>query len=206
MKYAKTIAIILLSTILMGAAACAGGNRTVRNDKAAASRDTRSTRTVKKNRGAGADPSKTAGNQAARVSAATARCQELLPLMEKVSKETGLELPLLVGIVRVESNFRNDVRSRAGAIGLTQCMPKTAKGKKCGPLSDEYENLKCGARVFLAFLNYYDGSVYLGLSGYNAGHGMPGTARMNSELPANIEYVEKVLQAASRFESRGCEF
>ena len=113
---------------------------------------------------------------------------------------------MLFGIVRVKSNFRNDVRSRAGALGLTQCMPKTAKGKKCGPLSDEYENLKCGARVFMAFLNYYDGSVYLGLSGYNAGHGMPGTARRNSELPANIEYVEKVLQAAARFESRGCEF
>lgn len=126
--------------------------------------------------------------------------------MEKVADETGLSLPLLVGIVRVESNFRNDVRSPVGAVGLTQCMPATARAKKCGSLDDEYENLKCGASVILAFMRYYDNSVYLGLSGYNAGHGMPGRARKTSELPANIEYVEKVLQAATRFETRGCDF
>jgi len=126
--------------------------------------------------------------------------------MERVAAEAGLDLPLLVGIVRVESNFRNDVRSPVGAVGLTQCMPATARARKCGPLDDEYENLKCGAAVILAFMKYYDGSVYLGLSGYNAGHGMPGKARKNNELPANIEYVEKVLQAATRFETRGCDF
>jgi len=139
-------------------------------------------------------------------SVASQRCRDLLPLMEKVAQETGLNLPLLVGIVRVESNFRNDVRSPVGAIGLTQCMPATARAKRCGSLGDEYENLKCGARVIQAFLNYYDNSVYLGLSGYNAGHGMPGRARRTAELPANIEYVEKVLQAATRFETRGCDF
>ena len=133
------------------------------------------------------------------------RCQKLLPLIEKVSQETGIPTALLVGIVRVESNFRNDVRSPVGAVGLTQCMPATARGKKCGPLDDPYENLKCGARVIKAFLKYYKNSIYLGLSVYNAGHGMPGRAKKNVELPQNVEYVEKVLRAMTRFETRGCD-
>lgn len=139
-------------------------------------------------------------------SEASRRCEELLPLIEKVAKESGLDTALLVGIVRTESNFRNDVRSGVGARGLTQCMPATARAKKCGPLEDPYENLKCGARVIQAFLKYYDNSVYLGLSGYNAGHGMPNRARKTKELPSNVDYVEKVLAASSRFQSRGCDF
>lgn len=140
------------------------------------------------------------------LSVSSSRCVDLLPMIKKVSSETGVPVSLLVGIVRVESNFRNDVRSPVGAVGLTQCMPATARAKKCGPLDDPYENLKCGARVIKAFLKYYDNSIYLGLSGYNAGHGMPGRARKNAELPHNVEYVEKVLQAVTRFETKGCDF
>lgn len=140
------------------------------------------------------------------VSAATERCRELLPMITRVAKEFDIETSLLVGIVRVESNFRNDVKSPVGAVGLTQCMPATARAKRCGPLDDPYENLKCGARVIKAFLKYYKDSIYLGLSGYNAGHGMPGRARQNLELPQNVDYVEKVLQASARFEERGCDF
>jgi soluble lytic murein transglycosylase-like protein len=139
-------------------------------------------------------------------SATSLRCEELLPMIREVADKTGLEAALLVGIVRVESNFRNDVRSPVGAIGLTQCMPATARAKKCGPLDDPHENLMCGARVIKAFLKYYKNSIYLGLSGYNAGHGMPGRAKKTAELPQNVDYVEKVLQAASRFEARGCDF
>jgi len=105
----------------------------------------------------------------------------------------------MVGIVRTESNFRNDVTSKAGAKGLSQVMPATAKAKKCGDLNDPYENVLCGARVLKAFIDYYKGDLLLGLSGYNAGHGMPGKAKRTSELPANTGYIEKVLWARARY-------
>lgn len=139
-------------------------------------------------------------------SEASRRCADLWPLIRKAAEEAGVEPALLVGVVRAESNFRNDVRSSAGAMGLTQVMKATARAKKCGDLSDPYQNLLCGARVLASFLEYYKGDVILGLSGYNAGHGMPEAAREARGLPQNIEYVETVLWARARFLFRGCDF
>lgn len=139
-------------------------------------------------------------------SAAAQRCAELVPLIERVATETRVELAMLVGIVRTESNFRNDVTSRVGARGLAQVMPSTARAKRCGDLADPYENVLCGARVLKGFVDYYRGDLILGLSGYNAGHAMPNRARRTREMPANIDYVEKVLWARSRFLDRGCDF
>lgn len=139
-------------------------------------------------------------------SEASRRCAELWPLIRRAAEEAGVEPALLVGLVRVESNFRNDARSPSGAAGLTQVMKATARAKKCGDLTDPYQNLLCGARVLAAFLEYYRGDLILGLSGYNAGHGMPEAAQNARGLPRNIEYVEAVLGARARFLFRGCDF
>ncbi len=139
-------------------------------------------------------------------SASSQRCASLLDLIQRVSRETQVEPAMLVGILRTESNFRNDVTSRVGAQGLAQVMPSTARAKKCGDLSDPYENVLCGARVLKGFVEYYRGDLILGLSGYNAGHAMPNRAQRTRELPANTDYVEKVLWARARFLDRGCDF
>jgi len=127
-------------------------------------------------------------------------------LVRRAAAEARIDPALLVGVVRAESNFRNDVRSSANAIGLTQVLPSTARGKSCGDLSDPYENLLCGGRVLAGFLRYYGEDLLLGLSGYNAGHAMPNQAQKKSELPANLDYVESVLWARAIFLSRGCDF
>lgn len=190
----RTITIMTLLALLL-AAACAGPDKARRTDKgsrgsvAAGKKTTRGSTTVK-----------TGSSKASR------RCARLLPLIRKAAREAKVEVALMVGVIRTESNFRNDVRSSAGAIGLTQCMRATARAKKCGDLSDPYQNLKCGARVLAAFLDYYKGSLILGLSGYNAGHGMPNAARKESKLPANVGYVETVLWARSVFLYRGCDY
>lgn len=143
---------------------------------------------------------------AAGTSASSQRCASLLDLIQRVSRETQVEPAMLVGILRTESNFRNDVTSRVGAQGLAQVMPSTARAKKCGDLSDPYQNVLCGARVLKGFVEYYRGDLILGLSGYNAGHAMPNRAQRTRELPANTDYVEKVLWARARFLDRGCDF
>ncbi len=139
-------------------------------------------------------------------SEASSRCRDLLPLIQQAADEAHVDPALLVGVVRTESNFRNDARSGVGAIGLTQCMRATAKAKRCGDLDQPIENLRCGARVLAAFLEYYGGNVYLGLSGYNAGHSMPDRAKALRILPSNVEYVEDVLWARSRYLAEGCAF
>jgi soluble lytic murein transglycosylase-like protein len=134
------------------------------------------------------------------------RCEAFLPLFEKASRETGLELALLVGLIRVESNFRNDAKSSAGARGLTQVIDATAKAYKCGSLEDPYENIACGARVLKSLLKACEGDLILALSAYNAGLATIKEAREARSLPVNMRYVEGVLWSRSRFLLNGCEF
>jgi len=205
MKRAITLPSIILIALLGLGAGCHAGTSGTRV-AAASGHGKRHVPTASLNSKRPTGKNSGASRTGSATSAATERCRELLPLITRVASEFDIETSLLVGIVRVESNFRNDVKSPVGAVGLTQCMPATARAKRCGPLNDPYENLRCGARVIKAFLKYYKDSIYLGLSGYNAGHGMPGRARQNLELPQNVDYVEKVLQASARFEERGCDF
>lgn len=134
------------------------------------------------------------------------RCEALLPLLEKASKETGVELPLLVGVVRVESSFRTDARSSAGGRGLTQVIEATAKAYKCGDLDDPYQNILCGARVLKSLLDACDGDLILALSAYNAGLATIREVRAARSLPFNMLYVESVLWSRSRFMINGCKF
>jgi soluble lytic murein transglycosylase len=48
-------------------------------------------------------------------------------LVEKFSRETGMDEDLLYGLIRTESLFIPDAVSRSGAVGLTQLMPETAR-------------------------------------------------------------------------------
>ena len=137
---------------------------------------------------------------------ASLRCIKLLPTIELVAKKMGIDTALLVGLVRVESNFNPRARSQVGARGLTQVMPKTGKAKGCGDLYDPMENLMCGAKVLRDFLRYYHNNLILALSGYNAGHYYPDKADRTSATPRNFNYIEDVLRARSHFLIYGCRW
>lgn len=132
------------------------------------------------------------------------RCEALLPAIKLAAQATSLDPALLVGIVRVESNFRSDARSRVGAMGLMQIMPRTASGTGCGDPWDPAENVLCGARVLAQFLKAYEGKVVYALSAYHAGWRWPNKARDASRLPKNFGYVEKVLVARAHYLRKGC--
>lgn len=132
------------------------------------------------------------------------RCEALVPTIKAAAQATGLDPALLVGVVRVESNFRADARSGAGAMGLMQIMPRTAKGTGCGDPWSPEENVLCGARVLAQFMKAYDGKLVYALSAYHAGWRWPNMARDASRLPKNFGYVEKVLVARAHFLKRGC--
>lgn len=81
-------------------------------------------------------------------------------------------------LVCIESKFSNSVRSKVGAMGLTQVMPKYAQAfaQECGlgkidlkDMDDAEVNLTVGACYFNSLLTKFDGSVTLALAGYNSG-------------------------------------
>ena len=54
------------------------------------------------------------------------RCADTVDLVAELSEEAGVEAALVMGIIRVESNFNPNALSRSGAMGLMQLMPRTA--------------------------------------------------------------------------------
>ena len=135
----------------------------------------------------------------------TARCESFLPFLSDASKKYDLDLALLVGIIRVESHFNANARSRVGARGLMQVMPSTGKGLGCTRLYDPASNIDCGAKVLRKFLNRYDENWVYGLAAYNGGYALASKPHRESHAPKNFRYVEKVLEARGRYLRGGCQ-
>lgn len=107
--------------------------------------------------------------------------------------ETKYKIPrgLLGALVRAESGGRQNVRSSAGAIGLTQLMPGTARGLGVDP-NDPRQNLEGGAKYLSQQLRAFRGNVNKALAAYNAG---PGAVRKYGGIPPYDEtktYVSRV--------------
>jgi soluble lytic murein transglycosylase-like protein len=111
--------------------------------------------------------------------------------IEAVAARHGLDGRLLASLVWTESNFRPDAVSHAGALGLAQLMPGTARGLGVDP-RDPLQNLDGGARYLRTQLDRF-GRVDLALAAYNAG---PGRVQQAGGVPNIVEtqlYVVRVL-------------
>jgi len=100
-------------------------------------------------------------------------------LVQKATTDYGYDPRAFHALVREESNFNKDIVSHAGARGLSQLMPQTARsvGRWLGlsvsqqQLHDPYTNLRIGSRYFESLSDRYRGNPYLAMAGYNAGEG-----------------------------------
>ena len=99
-------------------------------------------------------------------------------LMNLINKNTEIPLPVTLAITRQESAFDTKAKSRAGARGLMQLMPRTAritakknnyKYKRIYLTSRPAYNIKIGSFYFKEMLNKFNGSYVLALAAYNAG-------------------------------------
>ncbi len=116
------------------------------------------------------------------------------------AKEEGLEPALVAALTRQESRFAPDVISSAGAVGLMQLMPNTAKwvAKKLdrpydrAALTDPAVNAKFGAYYLRTVMNGLAGSPVMGLAAYNAGPGRAKNWQASQPLEGAI-YAETIL-------------
>ncbi len=79
---------------------------------------------------------------------------------------------LILALIRQESAFNENARSRVGAVGLMQLMPRTARRMESVSKVALYRpevNIRLGVRYFSGLLNRYSGDVELALAAYNAG-------------------------------------
>lgn len=133
------------------------------------------------------------------------------------SAQHGLDEAWVFGLVRQESRFIADARSHAGASGLMQLMPATAKwvAGKLGMTSfrqtlvnDLDVNISLGTYYMRYVLDLLDNQPVLASAGYNAGPGRARAWRADEEMEAAIysetipfnetrDYVKKVMSNAT---------
>lgn len=115
-------------------------------------------------------------------------------MISKTASEYGLPTNIFAALVKVESNGNQKAKSSAGAIGLTQLMPATARELGVNPY-DAADNLRGGAKYLKQQYDKY-GRWDLALAAYNAG---PGNVDKYGGIPPFKEtqsYVKRVLNYA----------
>ena len=132
------------------------------------------------------------------------RCEKYRPLIDEIAHKYDLEPELVMGVIKVESSFNADSRSRVGAQGLMQVMPGTARHMKCSNVWDPEGNIHCGCKVLSRYLKRYDGNLIYGLAAYNAGPGNVNAAAREKRLPFNFSYPERVLRWRNLYRKNGC--
>lgn len=124
-------------------------------------------------------------------------------LIYVISRRHGVDPPLVKAIVKAESDFDSSAVSRAGAKGLMQLMPETARSLGVKDVYDPEENVDGGTRYLSRLLDIFDGEVEMAVAAYNAGE----TAVLKyGAIPPYSEtqqYVKKVLYYYDYYSGRG---
>jgi len=115
--------------------------------------------------------------------------------IDMVARQHKLDPELLHAVVRTESAYNPSAVSSAGATGLMQLMPGTAKRYGVKDIWDPLDNLRGGARYLRDLLDMFDNDLRLALAGYNAGeNAVKKYGNRIPPYPETQQYVRKVLQ------------
>jgi hypothetical protein len=105
----------------------------------------------------------------------------------------GVDPRLIHAVIQQESNYDPDAVSPAGARGLMQLMPGTAKRFDCNDTKDETCNVEAGTKYLAWLLKRFNGDVKLALAGYNAGEGAVDKYQGVPPYPQTQDYVNKIV-------------
>ena len=122
--------------------------------------------------------------------------QSLDDIFQRAAQKYDVPVSLLKAIGKAESNFNANAVSCAGAQGVMQLMPATAKSLGVTDSFDAEQNIMGGAKYIKQMLDRYDGNVKLALAAYNAGSGNVEKYGGIPPFKETQNYVKKVMSYA----------
>jgi soluble lytic murein transglycosylase-like protein len=117
-----------------------------------------------------------------------------------IAKKYGIPLPLLHAVISAESAYDTNAISRAGAVGLMQLMPETAKRYGVVNRRNPVDNVDGGARYLRDLLAMFKNDLQLTLAAYNAGEGA--VKKYGNKIPPYDEtrnYIKKVINFYKKY-------
>jgi soluble lytic murein transglycosylase-like protein len=92
-------------------------------------------------------------------------------IIMRAGEKHGVDPRFIHAVIWQESKYKVQARSGAGAQGLMQLMPATARRFGCTNAYDTTSNIDAGTKYLRFLLKRFNGNVSLALAGYNAGEG-----------------------------------
>ena len=116
------------------------------------------------------------------------------PIIQKFARKYKVDPKLLHAVIQTESAYDTNAISSAGAVGLMQLMPATAKRYGVENRRDPSQNIRGGTHYLRDLLKMFDSNLQLAVAAYNAGENA--VKKYNNKIPPYPEtrnYVKHVL-------------
>ena len=120
--------------------------------------------------------------------------------IRNVAKTYKLPHALLHAVITAESSYNPDAISKAGAVGLMQLMPETAKQYGVSNRRDPKQSIQGGTRYLRYLAKLFNNDLTLMLAAYNAGEGT--VKKYGNKIPPYKEtknYIKKVIKYYKKY-------
>ncbi len=112
-----------------------------------------------------------------------------------VARKYDMDPMLIMAMIKVESDFMPYAVSPAGAVGLMQLLPSTARVMNVSNLYTPGENIEAGVRYFKYLYDFFNGNYIKAIAAYNAGEKAVIKYNGIPPYPETQWYVARVLKA-----------